>query len=207
MASRYDHFRTHRQSRRLAGHDYAAPGWYFVTVCTHGRRHAFGEVRRGVVGLTDAGCIAHACWDAIPAHLPGVVLDAFVVMPNHVHAVIGLTGPPRRPVATGTVATGHAPSLQDGGVPVRDAAPHDGRTPGAEAPPARTTLATVVGSYKSAVTRAVRSTDSTFAWQPRFHDHVIRTDHALSRIRAYIHANPVTWNQDVFHPHATAPSV
>ena len=61
MTGRFDRFRTHRQSRRWAGHDYASAGWYFVTVCTQHRRPLFGGIRGGVMGLNAAGCIAHAC--------------------------------------------------------------------------------------------------------------------------------------------------
>ncbi len=72
VTGRYDRFKTHRRSRRLAGYDYTSAGWYFVTICTDGRRCLFGEVRGGVMGLNVEGCLAHACWEAIPDHVsPG----------------------------------------------------------------------------------------------------------------------------------------
>ncbi len=201
MTGRFDRFRTHRQSRRWAGHDYASAGWYFVTVCTQHRRPLFGGIRGGVMGLNAAGCIAHACWAAIPDHAPGVRLDAFVVMPNHVHGLIGL-------VPTGTVATGHAPSLPMPGTAADgpDVGPSQ-PTPGTDAGVTDTgptadapSLGTVVGGFKSAVTRTVRRRGTPFAWQPRYHDHVVRNAGALDRIRTYIRLNPARWTADTFHP-------
>ena len=177
MTTPHDRRLTHRRSRRLAGHDYAGAGWTFVTVCTRDRRLAFGEVRGGAVALNRAGRVAYACWAAIPDHAPRVRLDAFVVMPNHVHGLLGLapTAPP--PEVAARPPMGHL-SPKAGSLPV------------------------VVRSYKAAVTRAARSFDPAFAWQPRFHDHVVRDEADLRRIRAYIEGNPATWDRDRLRPPA-----
>ena len=77
-------------SARLRGYDYASAGWYHVVICTHERRPYFGQVRGGIVGLSAVGGAAHRYCAAIPVHADRAVLDAFIVMPNHVHAIIGL---------------------------------------------------------------------------------------------------------------------
>lgn len=82
----------HRRSIRLRGFNYARRGSYFVTVCTRGKVCLFGEVRDGRVRLNRAGRVAEACWLAIPEHFPHVELDAYVVMPNHVHGIIRIAG-------------------------------------------------------------------------------------------------------------------
>ena len=87
----YDPTRHHRRTIRLRGYDYTQPGWYFVTICTHARRLLFDEeaLRR----------IAEAQWHALRyagargAYGARVVIDAWVVMPNHVHGLIGITTP------------------------------------------------------------------------------------------------------------------
>ena len=80
--------RWHRRSVRLAGYDYAQPGAYFVTICTQGRECIFGSVRGASVDLSLQGDIVWRAWDALPEHYAHVKLDAFVVMPNHVHGII-----------------------------------------------------------------------------------------------------------------------
>src|SRR5690625_7982726 len=76
----YDDFRTHRRSRRLASYDYAAEGWYFVTIGTEHCRSYFGTIRNGIMGLNEMGCIAHSCWTKIPDHIRDVGQGAFIVM-------------------------------------------------------------------------------------------------------------------------------
>jgi len=169
----------------LLGHDYAQPGAYFVTICTAQRACVFGEAVDGAVRLTDLGRLAETCWLAIPEHFPTVELDAFVVMPNHVHGIVVLTvhggegGP-------GRAGTTHASSLQDG--PGTGAAPARG--------PRRGSLGVIVGSYKAAVSRRASNglpTRRGKFWQERYWDHVIRDERALETIRAYITANPWMW--------------
>lgn len=83
--------RFHRRSIRLRGYDYTRAGAYYVTVCTQGRLPLFGDVVNDVMVPNAMGNIVQRCWDAIPEHMPMVVCDAFVVMPNHVHGIMVIT--------------------------------------------------------------------------------------------------------------------
>ena len=89
----YDPDKHHRRSIRLKERDYAGPGAYFVTICTRERESLFGHVVNGEMRLNEAGEIARRCWEDIPDHFPLVELDAFVIMPNHVHGIIVITEP------------------------------------------------------------------------------------------------------------------
>jgi hypothetical protein len=71
--------------------DYRTAAWYFVTICTADRRPFFGRVRNGIIGLSRAGCVAAREWQRTPAVRSYVRLDAWVVMPDHVHGLIGIT--------------------------------------------------------------------------------------------------------------------
>ena len=88
---KYDPAKDHRRSIRLRGYDYAQVGWYFVTVCTQDHLCLFGHVVDGQMQLTTAGRMVRTAWDHVPDHCPCVQTDAFVVMPNHIHAVIVLS--------------------------------------------------------------------------------------------------------------------
>jgi REP element-mobilizing transposase RayT len=165
-----------RKSPRLQGYDYATRAAYFVTICTHERYHLFGEVQNGVMILDTAGEIAVARWIALPDHHPAIVVDMFVVMPNHVHAIIFIVG-------TTPASSAQIPSS-------------------AKHPNPAATLGTVVGSYKSGVTRRIRQTLNApylDVWQERYHDHIIRDEADLNRIREYVAANPVRWTDDTFY--------
>jgi putative transposase len=80
--------RPRRRSLRLPGYDYSQAGAYFITACTHNRAMLFGEVIGGDVRLNEMGTIVQQTWDDLPTHYHGIDLDAFIVMPNHVHGVI-----------------------------------------------------------------------------------------------------------------------
>lgn len=89
----YDPERHHRRSIRLKGYDYSQAGAYFVTLNVHQRRCFLGEAVGGKVRLSPAGEMVLRVWEAVPNHYPGVDVDAFVVMPNHVHGIIVLKTP------------------------------------------------------------------------------------------------------------------
>jgi REP element-mobilizing transposase RayT len=82
----------HRRSIRLQDYDYAQPGGYFVTIVTQSRKCLFGEIVEAEMQLNDAGRMVEAVLNNFPKHYSRVECDAFVVMPNHVHAVIVLVG-------------------------------------------------------------------------------------------------------------------
>jgi REP element-mobilizing transposase RayT len=178
---RYDPRRHRRRSIRLPHHDYAG-GVYFVTVCTHGRVHLFGEIAGGAMIPNAAGDIVHRCWDAIPDHFPRVIVDAFVVMPNHIHGIVGITdGPATNDGADRDRSTAcRAPTRRFGG-------------------PVAGTLPTVVGAFKSAVTRrinAMRGTPGGAVWQRNYYERVIRDERALHIARRYVRDNPARWHRD-----------
>jgi len=84
----------YRKSIRLKGWDYRNPGLYFVTICTKNRRHHFGEIRDGMMGFTVPGALANYYWTKIVDQFPSVILDEHIVMPNHIHGIIGITETP-----------------------------------------------------------------------------------------------------------------
>jgi len=78
----------YRKSICLKGYDYSQAGGYFVTIVSYGRELLFGEVVSGEMRVNTLGKIVQECWGKIPVHFPNVEMDAFVVMPNHVHGII-----------------------------------------------------------------------------------------------------------------------
>jgi putative transposase len=78
----------HRRSPRLKGYDYSQEGAYFITVCTHRRESLFGEVVGEQMQLSAFGQITTAEIERIPLNYRRVDLDAFVVMPNHIHLIL-----------------------------------------------------------------------------------------------------------------------
>jgi len=79
-----------RKRQRLAPFDYSVPGAYFVTICTEGRRALLGAIRDGAMQANACGAPVGQTWRDLPSVVPTIELDEFVLMPNHVHAVIAI---------------------------------------------------------------------------------------------------------------------
>ena len=86
----FDSDRHHRRSVRLREYDYGTPGAYFVTICTRGRMGTLGESAGERIVLSEAGLIAESTWESLPSRFPSVQLDAFIVMPDHLHGIVAL---------------------------------------------------------------------------------------------------------------------
>jgi len=176
------------ESTRLPHRDYGANGWYFVTICTRDRTFFFGDVISGEIHLSKIGQIAQQFWADIPDHCAYTDLDAYVVMPNHLHGIVIINKPNSscRDVACkvstfrGDTEFYRARSLMS---------------------PKAGSLGAIIRSYKAAVSQwCKRNNYSSFAWQPRFYDHIIRADESLDRIRDYIINNPAKWEDDKNNP-------
>ena len=79
---------SYRRSIRLKGYDYSQPGAYFITVCTHNRKPVLGRIMDAKMELSDYGRIVSARWLNLPRHYSHLELNAFVVMPNHIHGIL-----------------------------------------------------------------------------------------------------------------------
>jgi REP element-mobilizing transposase RayT len=172
-------------SARLATWDYSWPGSYFITICTKNRNHYFGEIRNGEMYLNEIGIIADQCWAEIPGHFNNITLGEFVIMPNHTHGIINIER------SSFAVETGHALSLPQ---TIQNNNHHFRfRNPG------KNTISSMVGSFKSAVSRLAHPINKNFGWQTRFHDHIIHSHADYLRISDYILNNPVKWIEDRFN--------
>ena len=170
---------------RLKNWDYGSTGFYFVTICTRSHKNYFGDIIQTVetqnfaslrfpqLNPTPIGKIAHQYWSEIPNHFPFVVLDEFVIMPDHLHGILYFDKPKRRE-AKSCVSTTVIPATNKFG-------------------PQSKNLASVIRGYKAAVKKYATINSIKFVWQPRYHDHVIRTERELQAIRRYIQNNPKKW--------------
>lgn len=181
-----------RGTTRLAGHTYGA-GSYFVTVCVHEREGLFGEVVDGAMCLNNAGRVVVEELCRTVELRAGVTIDAFVVMPNHVHVILSLADPGSATVRRGMAC--HAPEHRDASGCVDGGAREFGR-------PVARSLGTVIGAFKSAVTKRTRQTTDRVdpVWQRGYHEHIIREHDDIEVYRRYIAMNPVRWAEDEENP-------
>ena len=172
-------------STRLKNWDYGWNGLYFVTICTQNRECYFGNIADEEMKLSDIGDMANKYWHEIPQHFPFVKLHSFIVMPNHVHGIIEID---KIDDGRNTVETQNFASLQNQTILKNQFGPQTKN------------LASIIRGFKIGVTKNARQMNPEFSWQPRYHDHIIRSEKSYQTISEYILNNPSKWNEDNFNP-------
>jgi REP element-mobilizing transposase RayT len=171
-----------RRSIRLPHWDYRESGAYFVTICTHNRLPLFGRVVEDQTRLNQFGRVVEEEWGRSADIRAEITLDAFVVMPNHVHGIVWI----RRAPTVG--AQGLAPLRND--ARVRFAVQS-------------MSLSSMIRGFKSASklrVNALRRMPRVAVWQRNYFERVLRNDRELDRAREYILDNPRRWAEDKHNP-------
>jgi putative transposase len=164
-------------SVRMENWDYGSHGLYYVTICTLNRVHYFGEIAledqngqsggetQNIASLqpTAVGKVAYTNWLDIPNHFSFVELDDFVIMPNHIHGIIFINNP-------------HKEIWQPNKFGVQSQ-----------------NLGSVIRGFKASVKTFATVNNIEFGWQPRYYDHIIRTEKEYLNIKGYIKHNPQEW--------------
>lgn len=208
-------------SARAAWHDYN-DGIYFITICTHQRENYFGEIivdenGEPKMNLSEIGKITDDCIAKMETIHNDINVPLWVVMPNHIHLIIivesSFVETPYYDVSTGGDKPTGMPyyDVSTGGGEPTGTPYYDVSTNGDK--PMETTggrknekmqeianncgrLSHVISRFKTAVTKMARENNIPFAWQTRFHDHIVRNMDELNGISAYIENNVAKWAFD-----------
>ncbi len=187
-------------SARAQWHGYDG-GNYFVTICTKERVHYFGEIYSGKtrdgandmktepkMRLTEIGEFTDLQFRNITKHYPYAKIPLWVVMPNHIHAVVVIDNIDCRDVAPG--------DCRD---VARNVSTDEINQSMSVVAPKRNTLSVVIRGIKSAVTKFANENGIPFKWQSRFHDRIIRSTEEMNGIAKYIEENVAKWQYDEFY--------
>ncbi|MDP8965014.1 MAG: hypothetical protein M3O33_13750 [Cyanobacteriota bacterium] len=201
----------HRRSIRLRGYDYTREGAYYFTICCHQRRSLLGEIKEGAMHLNLIGITVKAVWESLPRHFPLIELDAFVVMPNHVHGIIVITDS----AGNSNPNFNHNHNCRgEAFVPGCNNTPPESLSTNASpfprynndtSPPRGTqsgSIGAILQNFKSVATRRVNriTRNSGTLWQRNYHEEIIRNEKAYENIRRYIVENPLNWDEDEENP-------
>jgi putative transposase len=183
---KYDPDAHHRRSIRLQGYDYSQAGAYFVSIIAQSRECIFGDVVDDQVVLSPVGELIQQIWMDLPARFAYCALDAFVVMPNHIHGII--------------VIDRVVQELVDGGT--ANGSPIDGHV---EPPVALGAIIRVFKSLSAIQVNRLLARPPQPLWQRNYYEHIVRDDEDLNRTRQYIMDNPVQWAIDRENPAVVLP--
>ena len=201
-----------RNSIRMQGYDYTQIGSYFITICTRHKECLLGEITDGKMKLSSLGEIVYCQWLQLPNRFSNIILDAFIIMPNHIHGIVIINGenPPRRGEAGDTRHNSSANNLispASPDLPNREplqllksnpCSPKNYKKPHGTIPGS---VGAIIQNYKSLTSRKINTlfrAKTTTIWQRNFYEHIIRDEMDLDRIVAYIENNPISWSDDKY---------
>jgi putative transposase len=172
----------HRKSLRLQGYDYSQEGAYFVTICAQNRECLFGSVADGKMILNDAGRMIGAWWKKLFEKFPNIIMDEYVIMPNHTHGIVQIVWENVMEKGENMVSPLRMQRVQN---------TYDG-------------LGRYISWFKRMSTNEYIRNVKQNNWQPfhkriwqqNYYEHIIRDENDLNRIREYIINNPVNWEKD-----------
>jgi REP element-mobilizing transposase RayT len=206
---KYDPALHNRRSIRLKGYDYSRSGAYFVTICVQNREHLFGKIENGRIILNYNGNIVSRCWFDLVNHYENIGLDDFVIMPNHFHGIINITGHGGSgDDCGGGVGAIHELPLHElplYELPLRELPPQEGaihELPLQAPPPQQRRqmlLSKIMGRFKMVTSKQInisRKLPGVPVWQRNYWEHIVRNENEFSRIRQYIKNNPILWEHD-----------
>jgi len=169
-----------RKQIRLKRWDYSDSGWYFITICTQGRKKIFGDIRDNRIIFNSHGNIISNVWLNIQNKFNNVEIDEFQIIPNHIHGIIVIRN--TKPFVGAKFISPETYGNLKGDLKI--------------APTTKTSLSMIIKWFKSISTINIRKTINVFQWQKSFYDHIIRNEFDLNRIRQYIRDNPINWETD-----------
>jgi len=175
-----------RTSLRLKDYDYSQDGFYFITICVQNNKCLFGKIVNDEMVLNELGIIVEEEWYKTEQIRSNVKMDAFVVMPNHVHGIICIENNSNR--SRGIACYAQKQKCEKKGI--------------ARYAPTTGSLSAIIRAFKSAVTKHVNEIykkSGSSIWQRNYYEHIIRDERDLNRIREYIISNPAIWKKDEYY--------
>ena len=192
-----------RRSIRLPYYDYSKAGYYFVTICTYGRFHLFGEIVDNEMILNDAGKMLEHWHKKLEEKFPHIHNHEMVIMPNHIHFIIEITKPVganpcvRPSIEMQKHIKPHAHLKgEHTGSPLRKQP--DGTREGDLGRIIQWFKTMITNAYIKMVKEGIVPPFEKRIWQRNYYEHVIRDDIDYLRIAEYTVNNPLTWEDDIF---------
>jgi putative transposase len=173
------------KSSRLNNWDYSASGFYFITICTLNHNNFFGKIINEEMKLSKIGEIVYDEWFKTEKIRKNIKLNSFVIMPNHIHLLIKIKNQiePKDNYCRDV--------LQNVSTDKQNNSKYFSLIS-----PKSNSISNIIKMFKSSVTRRINPKLQFFAWQTRFHDHIIRNQKEYFTIKKYIQNNIKNWEKD-----------
>ena len=156
--------------------------------------------------LSEIGTYTQKCIEEITQHNPYAEIPLHVIMPNHLHLIVIIdydkTPHDKRTVDVVTTPVETFPETSHNETTAMETFQETSlqrKTPIERATEMQSWLSVVIRQFKQSITRYAHENNIDFAWQTRFHDHIIRDNDEMNGITNYIENNTANWKQDKFY--------
>lgn len=175
-------------SHRKPNWDYSSDGAYFLTICTQHRSRNLGEITDGKMTLSNFGKIVDDEWQKSFEIRDELFCDEYIIMPDHMHAIVVLKNDSGDPPESAVNLHGRA---------ILPPSPAFYRLP--------KSISSFLAGFKSAVNSKIddyiddnklkipKYNRKNHFFQPNYHDSIIHDDQSFQRVKNYIIANPKNW--------------
>jgi len=168
------------ESTRHPNWNYSSNGIYFITICTLNKNHFFGKIIKNKVLLSEKGKIATNHWKEIVKYYPQVILEDFVIMPNHVHGLIRIKNVETTNLGVSNINKVELNNKNSIGLEKWKSS----------------LMAKIINQFKRTTTIEMKNKNLFFGWQSRFFDEIIKNEKHYWAIKKYIQDNPKNWEKD-----------
>ena len=196
-------------SNRLRGWDYSSSGHYYITIVTAGRNRLFGEIKNGEMILNDLGQIVYDEFFKSFELRDELFLGEFVLMPDHLHAIVILDKSKCAAIDDVVVVEthGHVETHGRASLPI----PPTITTPSPQFQRQPQSISSFVAGFKSSTVKRIddwidtnhltmaKFNKNNPLWQSNYHDHIIRNETEYRHISEYIIRNPIEWEEDALN--------
>jgi len=207
------------ESHRLRYWDYSAPSAYFITGVVYNRKHIFGHIENKRFIPSEFGIIAQNLFLELPKDETNIILDEFIIMPNHFHCIIIIKDDefsfPKKEISEedqwrvtvsidpfhelfmrgkkqSDLKYGYYKNLKEPTKEQMTQFKNDRR---------KMKIPALFGKYKMQISKEINKINNTPGkknWQDEFYDIIIRNNHDYQNIKNYIRTNPKNWKSDRF---------
>lgn len=190
-----------RRSIRLKEYNYSQNGTYFITICTQDRECLFGNVVCREMVVNDAGSMVQKWWLELKNKFSTIVIDEYVVMPNHFHGLITMVNPVGADLRVCPDSISDSRGAKCDEKTGAECLEKMGAHIGAPLPEMMQWFKTMTtNEYIRGVKQNQWPSFNQRLWQRNYYEHIVRDELSLNRIREYIQNNPLQWEWDENNP-------
>ena len=188
--------------------NYSSPANYFITICILNRECILGKIINNKMILSEYGIIVENEIKKIPEYHKRILLNEWIVMPNHIHCIITLENygfdNGISLIGDGNDGNGNdgVEKIHEFSLPIPQPQLTNEQIKQYRKQRQQMLIPKILGKFQQQTSKHInilRNTPGIKNWQRDYYDHIIRNEKSYQNIKNYIINNPKKWTDDKFN--------